>query len=149
MAFLTDRKDKKAKGETVILANDSKGVIPFVANFDQKTLVDIDMEFDGKLKNIEIINTETPEGKKIPNVGLMFADKTVLVPLSRGFNTDVENDPTVLLDGRFYIGHKFDEDKDTEGEYPYSGPLYCSFGKIGTIKIVDRKSLVGVEAVAQ
>lgn len=139
---------KKPETQTVFLGNDRNGIISMLAGFDQKTLVDIDLELDGKLTDISIIKTKTPDDTEILNLGLIFPDRKVLVPLSRGFGDEVENDPMVLLNGRFYIANRFDKDKDTEGEYPYSGPKYISFGKTGTINIVEEKSLINAETTA-
>jgi len=148
MALLKNKKKQEEKGPTVVLANSVNGIIPEVVGFDQKTLMDIDVMLDGKLVDIKRVITETKDGTEIYNLGLVFEDRKILVPISRGFADEVAEDKTALLDGRFYVANKMHPTNDKEGEYPYTGPKYISFGKIGTITITDEDSLVEAEATA-
>lgn len=129
------------KKKTTILVNDN---ITMFANWDTKTLVDLDNE--NLLHNVTIgtgkymVNGET---KEISTLIVELADKRVAVPFSRNF------DPS-LLEGdeitscMFRITRK-QLDSDKEGEY--TGAQYMSFGKPSGITFEEEKSLINAEPV--
>lgn len=142
----TAGKDKPVR---TVAVNYNQSMIERFKKWDGKSLVEIDAT--NNLTSLEIGRStwESPEGDvEIINLVLGMKGEKIAFPVSRGFTEDIDNDPTALLDGEFYVRNKFDETKDTEGNYPYSGPLYISFGKPAGLTM-ELKSLVGVEAVAE
>lgn len=145
------------KGETVtkagkrtVLVNYNEKIRKSFERFQGMTLIEVDSK--EPLVDIFIGSTDMEiDGKDttINNLILEYKDREIAFPLSRGYDAEVEEDPTVLLNGEFYLTNKFDEAKDTEGEYPYSGPAYISFGKIAGLTVDRKKSLVTAEEVTQ
>lgn len=144
MSLIKNREGKAIKKRNV-LANQSEEIIKEFLSFDGKTLVDVDLKLDGKLLDIAVGKKELEDGTTITNLVMEFKDRTVGFPMSRGFAEDVDTDSEVLLDGEFYVRNKFDADKDVEGEYPYSGPKYISFGKPSGITYDTVESLVAAK----
>ncbi len=127
-----------------VLANQSEETIREFLTWDGKSLVDIDLKYAGKLLDIGVGKKALEDGTTITNLVVEFSDRNVAFPMSRGFSEVVDNDPDTLLDGEFYVRNKMAEG-DTEGEYPYSGPKYISFGKPAGITFDSVTSLVKAE----
>lgn len=134
------------KGLRVVLVNQSEEIQKPFRKYDGKTLVEVDMLEDGKLTDITIGRKAWDGGDDIMNLVLHFKDKKVAFPLSRGFGGEVDNDPTVLLNGEFYLRKRMMEN-DAEGEP--TGAEYISFGKPSGITFDKETSLVSAEEVAQ
>jgi hypothetical protein len=146
MALIKAKPGAEARGKRNVLANQTDETIKEFLSFDGKSLVDIDLKYDGKLIDIAVGKKALEDGTEITNLVLEFKDKRVAFPMSRGFSEELDENPDGLLDGEFYVRNKFGEG-DVEGEYPYTGAKYISFGKPSGITFDTLESAVKTEVV--
>lgn len=147
MALLKNAKKTEQTAKTVSV-NFSEALVKEFSKWAGKSLIDIDAT--QQLKSISV-GRKTWEGGEIVNLVIGLANRRIAFPLSKGFSENVDNDnfEESLLDGEFYAANKFDEDKDEDGKYPYSGPMYISFGKPAGLTFDTEDDLVGTQTVAE
>lgn len=142
MALIKNAQQKDRATKTVSV-NYNEDLINRFKKWDGKSLIDVDAK--ETLTSIEIGRKEW-EGGEIVNLVIGMKNEKIAFPLSRGFADTVDEDPSALLEGEFYVRHKMGEG-DTEGEYPYTGPLYISFGKTAGLTFDKVTSLIDAEVV--
>lgn len=147
MAILKTIPGKETKTKKVLLANQSETTIKEFLGFDGKSLVEVDVMLNGKLTDITVGRKTLEDGSEIVNLLLHYPLRKVAIPMSRTFTEVIDADPLALLEGEFYVRNKFNEDTDTEGEYPYSGPQYISFGKPSGITFDSEVSVNELQVV--
>lgn len=130
------------KGKRTVLVNQSAEIQKPFRAWDGKTLVEVDAA--NELMDITIGKKTLEDSTVITNLVIHLKTRKVAFPLSRGFADDVENDPTALLDGEFYLRKKMNEG-DEDG-MP-TGDEYISFGKPSGINFDSEESLVNAKEV--
>lgn len=150
MALLKKDPAKTVKTKTVSVNSNASLVDKYSKLWAGKSLEEVDATTT--LKKISTGKKTLENGDTIHNLIIQFPKgDRIAFPLSRGFSESIEDDPTAILDGEFYAANKFNEDTDTEGEYPYTGPLYMSFGKPSGLSFDEEETLaeVGTETVEE
>ena len=133
---------KREKAPTVIGVNSNTNITEKFRGWDRKSLIELDGSTD--FTSIEIGESEW-DSTTIYNLIIGMKDGDYAFPLSKEFTKELEaNGNDVLLDGQFFLTNKMGP-KDKEGEYPYTGPLYMSFGKPAGLTFTKRNSLVEPE----
>jgi len=145
MALIKNTEGKTVRTKRTVLVNAELVQKDFINLLPGKSLVEIDIMLDGKLLDIETAEKDQPDGSVIHNLVLELKDRFVAIPISKNFAEVLATDGDALLDGEFYAANKMDKEKDVEGEYPYTGPLYISFGKPSDVTFDRRKSAVKTE----
>jgi len=144
MALIKNAKVIAQNKEKTVSVNYNSDLVERFKKWDGKSLVGVDAKEE--LTSITI-GRKTVDSGEIVNLIIGMKGLKIAFPLSRGFADSVDEDPIALLNGEFYARNKFDADKDEEGVYPYSGPLYISFGKAAGLSFDSEKSLINAEAV--
>lgn len=124
MLFKNEQSEKR-----VILVNQNAAEFQ---PWNDKTIVQLDKMLN--ISNYGISETVTKAGDTIQNLFIETANTTYLVPLSRQFDHDALYTREGVTGNVFRLTHKKGPE-DVEGVYPYSGPLYVSYGKAGGITL--------------
>ena len=148
MAIIKNLAGKK-RDSKIVSVNFSTTQLDKYSKWAGKSLMEVDEEEE--FEKISLGKTNW-EGKVINNLVVEFTDGTgIAVPLSYAFAEVVDDDEDQLIYGDFFVANKFNEEQDTKGEYPYTGPTYMSFGKPAglTFDEMITKAEKEVEAVAK